>query len=66
MKFKFELGAKVQLTPSWERGVVVGRAEYSNSANSYFVRYSSADGLTEKWWSEDALELAREEDAAPL
>lgn len=57
-KFKFELGAKVQLMPSWERGIVVGRAEYSNSDNSYFVRYSNSTGLQEKWWPEDALELA--------
>ena len=57
--FKFNLGHPVAITASGEVGVVVGRAEYINSRNSYFVRYAAKDGrATEAWWSEDALEAA--------
>lgn len=57
--FKFDLGQSVAITASGEVGVVVGRAEYTNSSNSYFVRYEASDGrATEAWWSEDALEAA--------
>ena len=57
--FKFNLGQSVAITASGEVGVVVGRAEYINSSNAYFVRYAAKDGrATEAWWSEDALEAA--------
>lgn len=55
--FAFQLGQQVAITASGEQGLVVGRAEYSNSRNSYFVRYQAADQrAVEAWWSEDALE----------
>lgn len=58
--FKFELGAKVQLVPSGEKGIVVGRAEYVNSGDTYHTRYVNAHGvLVESWWPEDALEQVR-------
>ena len=54
--FQFALGSKVAVTCSGETGEVMGRAEYSNSTNSYLVRYQSADGrAVEAWWQEDAL-----------
>lgn len=55
--FQFDIGAKVEIRTSGETGTVEGRAEYSNSANTYYVRYKSADGrATEAWWTEDALQ----------
>lgn len=57
--FEFNVGAKVEIKASGETGTVEGRAEYSNSANTYYVRYKSADGrATEAWWTEDALKSA--------
>lgn len=39
-----------------EAGVVIARAEYARSANSYLVRYRSGDGRQiEAWHDEDAL-----------
>lgn len=53
--FKFDIGASVELL-SGEAGEILGRAEYSNSENSYFVRYIAADGrLVEAWWQESAI-----------
>ncbi len=57
--FAFRLGQQVVITASGEEGEVVGRAEYSNSSNSYYVRYRARDGrATEAWWTEDALTAA--------
>ena len=57
--FAFSLGQQVVITASGEEGQVVGRAEYSNSSNSYYVRYRARDGrATEAWWTEDALTAA--------
>lgn len=54
--FKFSLGEQVQLVTSNERGVVIGRSEYTNNPPQYYVRYAAADGRqTERWWSGDAL-----------
>jgi hypothetical protein len=59
MTFKFDLKQIVNLAESRESGVVIGRAEYSNSGNSYLIRYRGADGVqNEAWWSEDALDAA--------
>jgi hypothetical protein len=56
--FKFELGQNVKITVSGEVGEVVGRADYSNSESSFFIRYKSADGrAVEEWWREQALEV---------
>ena len=58
-RFAFSLGQQVVITASSEEGEVVGRAEYSNSSNSYYVRYRARDGrATEAWWTEDALTAA--------
>lgn len=55
-EFKFEIAENVTLSHSGEKGIVVGRAEYANAADSYLVRYTAADGRqTEAWWSEDAV-----------
>lgn len=59
MGFKFNLSEKVTVEVSGETGEVLGRAEYTTSANNYFVRYRSADGrAVEAWWQEDALKTA--------
>jgi len=57
--FAFSLGQKVVIKASGEEGQVVGRAEYANSSNNYYVRYCARDGrATEAWWTEDALAAA--------
>lgn len=56
-KFKFDLGQQVMISVSGETGVVIGRAEFSESDNSYWVRYKDAQGMArEAWWSEGALQ----------
>lgn len=58
MAFKFELKQRVKIDESGENGVVTGRAEYTNAANGYYVRYKSADGVArECWWPEDAVSV---------
>lgn len=57
--FKFELGQPVMLLLSGETGMVVGRAQYLDHANTYLVRY--VDGTmceVEKWWDQNALTLS--------
>lgn len=57
-QFKFNLNQEVLLF-SGEAGEVIGRAEYTNSANQYRVRYRAADGrAVEAWWDEEALSAA--------
>jgi hypothetical protein len=57
--FEFELKAQVVITASGETGTVQGRAQYTNSENTYYVRYKAADGrATEAWWPESALQQA--------
>lgn len=54
--FTYELRQAVKLAESGEMGTVVGRAEYTNSRNGYFIRYRAADGRqVEQWWPEDSL-----------
>lgn len=54
--FKFKLHDPVAIAISGEIGVVIGRAEYTNSTPQYLVRYKTADGRgVESWWSEDAI-----------
>lgn len=56
--FVFEIGDAVKLASSDEHGVVIGRAEYAASENSYFVRYRSGDNRqVDAWWGESALEV---------
>ena len=58
--FCFDLNDSVSIRASGELGLVIGRAQYTNSADSYMVRYKCADGrAVEQWWSEDALEAAK-------
>ena len=56
-EYKFDLEDFVQMRMgSGERGVVIGRAEFSEMDNQYFVRYVAADGRqVENWWSENAI-----------
>lgn len=61
MSFKFNLGQTVVISVSGETGEVIARAEYKTSAESYYVRYRSADGrAVEAWWQEDALSAAEQ------
>lgn len=63
MDFVFELAQTVSIKESGETGHITGRAEYTNSANSYYVRYRSADGrAVEQWWPEDALQPMKHSD----
>lgn len=55
--FRYELGREVKLQMSDERGIVVARAEYLNSEDSYLVRYRAGDGRqVQDWWEESAIE----------
>lgn len=57
-KFKFKLGQQVCISVSGEAGEVVGRAEYLETENSYYLRYKSADGrAVQAWWEASALAL---------
>ncbi len=58
-EFAFELKDKVKLKESNETGVIIARAEYTEMANQYQIRYRAGDGRqTEAWWSEAAIEAA--------
>lgn len=53
-KWLFNLDDRATLT-SGEEGVIIGRAEYTNSTRNYLLRYKAGDGrLTEAWWTADA------------
>ena len=57
--FAFALNQSVTVTISKESGTVIGRAEYTNSINNYYVRYLSKDGrASHDWFTEDALQAA--------
>ncbi|MDR9051731.1 hypothetical protein [Burkholderia multivorans] len=63
MAFKFNLGERVAIAESGESGSVIGRAEYSEAANSYCIRYVAGDGrAVESWWSEGALNSVADAD----
>jgi len=54
--FKFSLGQQARIAISGETGEITGRAEYSTTENTYFLRYKSADGrAVTQWWEESAL-----------
>lgn len=60
-EFKFDLKEKVEITASGETGLVIGRADYTDSHNQYQIRYKAADGrAVENWWAEAALEAVDE------
>jgi hypothetical protein len=53
---KYEMSQEVQLTQSKETGIVIGRAEFDHSENTYLVRYVAGDGSQiEFWWNESAI-----------
>lgn len=45
------------ITVSGEAGTVIGRADYIDSENNYYVLYKGADGRAMKeWWRESELQ----------
>lgn len=55
--FKFKLNDSISLKYSDETGVVIGRAQYLNDEDKYFVIYKAADGRqTTEWWDESHIE----------
>lgn len=65
--WKFEIGQRVALGQSVEEGIVVGRAEYSNSCDNFYVRYVTGAGCqTETWFAADALDDAESADSDDL
>lgn len=59
--FKFAIGQEIAIACSGEVGTIIGRAEYAESADAYFVRYRAGDGrAVEAWWAESALILLRQ------
>jgi uncharacterized protein YhbP (UPF0306 family) len=54
--FQFELNEVVTIVISQEKGLIIARAEYVVSENTYLLRYATRDGTaTEQWWGESAL-----------
>ncbi|MEL4071684.1 hypothetical protein WKW50_16185 [Ochrobactrum sp. GPK 3] len=57
--WKFGLNDKVKLILSDEEGIVIGRAEYTDLADQYLVRYRDGSGRqSEVWWTEAAVVAA--------
>lgn len=56
--FKFQFGDSAMITVSNEVGIIIGRAQYVASENSYLVRYSQSGKAVETWWGDSALERA--------
>lgn len=50
--WQFGLGQPVRLTLSGEKGQVIGRAEYSDRPDLYYVRYVAANGRQVENWQE--------------
>jgi hypothetical protein len=48
--FAFALGEEVELALSGEEGIVIGRAEYTDEAPSFYVRYVDSDGKQVTGW----------------
>jgi hypothetical protein len=54
--FAFGLWQEVRMALSEEKGIVIGRAEYTHGENTYLVRYAAGDGCQrESWFGESAL-----------
>ena len=47
---KIKLGSNVEITISSEQGVVMGIAEYTNTATQYFVHYCDGNGCAKSDW----------------
>ncbi len=59
--FAFDLEQGVTISASGESGEVIGRAEYANGEDQYYVRYKANDGrAVEIWWGASALEATEE------
>lgn len=59
--FAFALNTQVCITCSGEQGTVIARSESVRSNDQYLLRYQNAEGrAVEEWWSEDAIEEAKE------
>ena len=55
--FTHLLGAAIALALSGEKGVIIGRAEYALSEDSYLIRYVDATGRQQtEWFGESALD----------
>lgn len=55
--FRFGLEDYVQISCSGEEGIIIGRADYLDIDDSYWVRYKNAAGIAvETWWPDSALE----------
>lgn len=55
--FKFALEDNVSLKYSDETGVIIGRAQYVTSENTYYVIYKAGDGRqTTSWWEESQID----------
>ena len=65
--FKFELGDQVLITCSGETGTVIGRAQYLDSFDNFYVRYKSGIGVAcQQWWDGRALEAKPAEETADV
>lgn len=54
--FQFGLAQAITLALSGEKGIIIGRAEYDNSSDSYYIRYVDGTGCqVERWVSVDAI-----------
>lgn len=53
IKFKHELGQRVKVAISGEKGSVKARAEYATCANQYLIHYLAADGRAVDAWFEE-------------
>lgn len=53
----FQIGQSVRIAVSGEVGLIIGIAEYAESAPDALVRYCAGDGrAVETWWKFSALE----------
>ncbi len=55
--FDFVVGDEVQIIVSGEVGVIIGRSEWMDRADTYTVRYESAGVAVEREWAGNALKL---------
>jgi len=57
--FTFDLDNEVKIIASGETGIIKGRAEYVNAANSYYIEYKQANGVAvTQWWDQNSIILA--------
>ncbi len=55
--YKFSLNDKIKLAMTEEKGKVIGRAEYVETTQIYYVRYIAGDGRQcTEWFNGEALE----------